>query len=247
MMLVLAVGAAQAQAKPPSRPPTGPAAGGARTSACGIMSLPMAPGNTWGYKSGPKGIVVKVVDVQPGKDIGGKPSSVISVEETYDGRTVKTNWTCTATGGVSVGLESFFFSAEPGGGVGMEYQVTKHEQVTLQPDAALIPDANWIEIYNAKVVRPDGGGAGATHMPAQLELERHVIVHGVENVATSLGQWNAQKITVELRGRGIVDTEKSEIPAKQTGGLWVVKGLGIVRLMDNNDKTWDLVESTLVK
>jgi hypothetical protein len=243
------LGAGAAYAKPPAaaKPPTAAAAGGAKSSACGLMSVPMAPGNSWGYKAGTKGIVIKVVDVQPGKDWANKPATVISVEETYEGRTTKVNWTCTPTGGLSVGLESFFFSAEPGGGVGMQYNVTQHEQVTLQPDAALIPEANWVEVYKVDVVRPDGGGAGATHLPAKLELDRHVIVHAVENIATSLGQWNAQKITVELRGRGIVDTEKSEIPAKQTGALYVVKGLGIVRLMDNNDKTWDLVETNVGK
>src|SRR5262249_16154183 len=58
---------ADAKPKAPPAPPT----------ACGYKSIPLAVGNTWTYRSGPAQIVVKIVDIAPGKDWQGKAATVI--------------------------------------------------------------------------------------------------------------------------------------------------------------------------
>jgi hypothetical protein len=233
----------------PAAKPKGGQAGG-KPPACGMSYIPVVEGNTWAYKSNlGKVIVVRIVSVGQGKDAAGRPATIIEADEQYEGRALKTQWTCTPDKGLVVPPDSMFFAAEPGGGIGDQMTITAHEHVTLQPDATLVQDANWVEIIKADVARTDTSASGATHLPAKVELDRHVIVHNTENVATAVGQWNALKIGFELRGRGIVGDEVAEIPAKgdHPGTLWVVKGLGIVRMQDNFDKTWDLAESNLLK
>src|SRR5262245_50464928 len=101
--------AATAFAKPPQlAPSSGP-------TACGYKSFPLAAGNTWTYKSAMSQVVLKVTKVGPGKDWQGKPATVADLEETYQGRTLNTQISCTPAGGIIVPVESFFFSGEPGG------------------------------------------------------------------------------------------------------------------------------------
>src|SRR5262245_47004687 len=101
--LALALGTAgPAHAKPK-------AAGAVPPSACGYKSLPLTAGNTWTYRSGAGVVTVKIVNIGPGKDFAGRPATVLDVEETWAGRTIKTQWHCTPTGGLFVALDSFFF------------------------------------------------------------------------------------------------------------------------------------------
>src|SRR5262249_25128883 len=215
--------------------------------ACGLKAMPLAVGNTWTWKAGAATVTLKVVEVTPGKDAAGKPNATIGVEELYQGRVVKNQLTCSAQG-LTVPLESILFSGEPGGPVAMAYSVTAHDNVTLVNDAGIIDGNGWIERVKADVTREDAGKAGAKHAAAKLELERHVHVEpGTTEVVTTLGQWkNAQKIVFELRGRGEVDPEKTEIPIKRPGVFYVVKGLGMVKIDDTFDKTWELTETNLI-
>lgn len=220
----------------------------AGAAACGIKLLPLAAGNTWTWKNGAATVTLKVIDVTPGKDAAGKPSSVINVEELYQGRVVKNQITCTPDKGITVPLESFLFTGEPGGPVAMSFAVTAHEQITFPNDAGFIDGNGWVEKVSADVTRPDVGNAGAKHQPAKLEVERHVHIEaGATEVLTTLGQWkNAQKLVFELRGRGEIGPDKTEIPIKRPGAFYVVKGLGVVQVEDAFDKTWELVDTNLV-
>jgi hypothetical protein len=249
--------ATQVEARAPKkRPPAAPTAavGGSKNGACGINNIPLVPGNSWTYKNSAndKRVTVKVMDVSQGKDHAGKAATVITVEETFLGATLKATWTCTTTGGLVIAPESMFFAAEPGGGVGITTAVTSRDSVTFLPDAALNADARWVEKVLADIVRSDSGGATAKHPAAKVEIQRHITDVQTESVncvmlSCSTSQWNAMKIIFELRGEAVVEAEKYPLPAKpdHPGTYWIVRGLGIVKMQDNNDSAWELVESTL--
>jgi hypothetical protein len=221
-------------------------AAGAGPSACGYKSLPLAVGNTWTYKSGPAQVVLKIAAIAPGKDWQGKPATVIDVEELYNGKTTKTQWTCTPAGGLIVGLDSFFFTGEPGGTADKTFTVTDHEKPWLVPQEQLVGDVAWIEVVKADVTRVDLGGAGGKHPPAKIELERHAQLRGTETVTIGIGQFPTEKVIFEFRGRGIVEAEKAEIPIRRPATFWYTKGLGLVKIEDAFDKTWQLAESNLI-
>jgi hypothetical protein len=214
-------------------------------TACNLKSIPLAAGNSWTYRSGGQTVTIKVLDVGPGKDFAGKAVTVANVEETFNDNTTKTVFTCTPAG-LQVPLESFFFTAEPGGGVGTAFTVTARDRVTWLPDGEIAEGNGWIEAVKADAVRTDMGGAGAEHMPAKIEVERHVNVRATEKLMIGLGEFNTTHIIFELRGRGIIGDERSEIPIKRPGAVWMVKGVGYVKVDDTFDKTWELVESSLV-
>jgi hypothetical protein len=242
LVSTLALSPGVASAKPPKV-----VVGGSGPSACGYKTIPLASGNTWTYKAGAAQVIVKIANVGPGKDWTGKPATVVDVEETYGGRTIKTQWSCTPTGGLIIPLESFMWSGEPGGPVGVTFTVKSHDKPWLVSEAELVGDVAWIEIVKADVVRPDGDSSGAQHRPATLEVERHAQLKGSENVVTPLGQFNAEKVVFELRGHANVEAEKSDVPIKRPATMWFTKGLGVVKIDDAFDKTWELAESNLIQ
>ncbi len=228
----------------------GPAAAqkgkGGPAPACGLKALPMAVGNTWTYRSGSQQVVVKVLSVEPGKDHAGKAATTIVTEETYQDRTVTATSTCTAAGGLVVSLDSFFFSGEPGGAAGATMTVTSRDKATLLPDAQLITDQGWVEIAHADIVRTDAAGAGAVHLPAKIEVERHISIKGDEKLMIGMGQFATQKVYFELRGRGIVEDQTVEIPIKRPAMMWLSRGVGYVKIEDAFDKTWELMDTNVV-
>lgn len=221
------------------------AAAGGPPPACGLKALPLAVGNTWTYKSGTQQVSIKVLDVSPGKDYAGKPTTVITTEETYQGRTIKAMSTCSAAG-FQASIDSFFFSGEAGGAAGGALNVTDRDRVTLLPDDQLVTDQGWIEIVKADVVRSDGAGLGVTHEPAKVEVERHVSIKGDERLMIGIGQFTTQKVYFELRGRGVVGEQTVEIPIKRPAMIWLAKGVGFIKVEDAFDKTWELVESSVL-
>jgi hypothetical protein len=221
-------------------------AGASGPTACNLKTLPLAVDNTWTYKSGAQQVVIKVLEVGPGKDFAGKPATVATLEENLNGVAIKTTVTCTPQTGMQVPLESFFFTGEPGGGVGTVFTVTARDRATWLPDDQVIDGNGWVEVVKADATRTDMGGAGAVHAPAQVEVERHVNVKPNEKLMIGLGEFNTQRVVFELRGRGIIDEERSEIPIKRPGQVWLQKGVGYIKVDDAFDKTWELVDTNLV-
>jgi hypothetical protein len=234
--------AGAAQAKPKAATP----ARGDAPSACGFHTLPLAVGNTWTYKSGGSQVNIKITAVGPGKDWQGHPATAIDTEETYGGKTTKITWTCTPGFGLSIPLDSFFWSGEPGATVGATFTVTSHDKPWLVPEEQFTGDVSWIEDVKADVTRADSSGAGAQHAPSKIQVERHAQLKGQEKVMIALGQFNADKVVFELRGRGFIGDEKAEIPIKRPATFYFVKGVGLVKILDAFDKSWELAESNLV-
>ena len=228
------VAAAKKEKKPKAPPP-----------ACNMRSIPLVMGYVWTYKSGPHTVLLRVAEVTEGKDAAGEPATVVKMEEKYQDRTVSTTFTCSEAKGLVISPDSFLFAGEPGGAVGAAATVGKRESVTLLPDKELKEGAAWIEKVHGELARPDVGGQGAAHKAAKFEVERHVSVGRSEQIEIPLGKASAQKISFELRGRGIVDNEKYEIPIKRPGALYLMKGLGVVKIEDAFDRDWELVSTTV--
>jgi hypothetical protein len=237
--LLTILSAPVASAQPAPAPGKGPLA-------CGQRMIPLQVGNYWVYSpigsSVPDRISLKVVEVAPGKDKG---TSQIKVEETFKSRTVTTVWRCSAAG-LIIPPDSFYFAGEPGGGVDIALTTTSRDSVTFLPDDQLVADTPWIEILKADAIRAAVGGAKIEHAPAKIELERHCLVKGTEEHIGQLGQWNATKVTFELRGRAMVENEKMDIPIKRPGAVWLQRGLGVVKIDDAFERSWDLVESSFI-
>lgn len=221
-------------------------AGSGKPLACGLKALPLAEGNTWTYRSGNTQVVIKVLEVGQGKDFADKPATTITLEETANGRTVTTTATCTPQTGVQIPLDSFFFLGEPGGALGGTTTITSRDKATWLPDDQVVDGNGWVEVVKADVTRVDGDSAGAKHAPASVEVERHVNVKESGKVMIGLGEFNAQRVVFELRGRGVVGEERAEIPIKRPGAAYLVKGVGYVKLDDAFDKTWELIDTNLV-
>lgn len=242
-LVAVALAAVLAVAARPT-PPAAAAPKKAPKPACGMNFLPLVAGNSWTFKSGNQLATVDILSVTEGKDPEDKPLTTIEVKESYARKSITTTWTCNAAG-LRIAPDSFFFAGEPGGMPGMTVTVTKREDVTLAPDAAIVQDAVWIEKVFADVARSDAAGQGATHLPSKLELERHVLVHPIDPTAVPIGQFGAQKITFELRGRALAEGQRVDLQPKRPGGLWLVKGLGPVKVMDAYEKTWELTATNL--
>jgi hypothetical protein len=235
LALLTTAAPAVAKEKKPKTPPP----------ACGIKSIPLVVGNVWTYKSGALNVLIRVAEITDGKDADGDSASVIKMEEKFQERTVPTTWTCTEKKGLVIPPDSFFFAGEPGGGVGATVTITKRDSVSLMPDKELKAGAAWIEKVHGETARADVGGQGATHKPAKFEVERHVSIGEAEQIEIGMGKAKAQRVSFELRGRGIVDNEKYEIPIKRPGALFVMKGLGVMKIEDAFDRDWELVSTTV--
>ncbi len=236
--LVLALSAlssvASAQA-PAKRPPP----------ACGMQNIPLQKGNSWTYHSGTIDHVITILDVVAAKDKDGKPITSIQVEEANGPRKIAMTWTCTAEAGLTIPPESLLFTGEAGGGVGVTLSNVAVTEATLPPDKLLVQDYQWVHTIKGDATRAPAEGSGATHAPARVEIERHGSVQPAEGITTQLGYWQALKITFELRGRGLVGPEKAEIPVKRPGTFWYVKKLGVVKVDDAFDKSWELTVTNL--
>lgn len=239
----LALPQAHAKAKAKGKAKTPPA--------CDLGYLPLVAGNSWVYTSGPDTLQVKVTGVAPGTDEFGKPATLIKVRESFAGKDVDHTWSCTKEGGLRVSPDSFFFVGEPGLRVGIEVKWTSHDDVWIHPDGNIVKDSGWQEKLKGDVTRPDTGGGGATHTEAKLEIERYALVKATETISLPIWQGDAVHIEFNLRGRVFLGANKTDITViddKNPGGVWLAKGVGVVRIKDNlkGGKTWELTSSSLL-
>jgi hypothetical protein len=155
-------------------------------------------------------------------------------------------WTCTAAEGLSVPPTSLFFAGEPGGGTNLTLVNPVVVGTRLVPDAQLVEGFQWQETLKADVERTVAAGTNAKHPAAKVEIELVSTVSALsEAITTALGDYNAMKLTFELRGRGIVGEEKAEIPVKRPGALYLTRGVGAVKIEDAFDRVWDLTATNV--
>ncbi len=247
--LVVPTGAAHAQRKPPA-------------SACGIKALPFVQGNEWVYTAvqppedirqaaqkiaankpkQPAKVVIKVVSVTA---LPGGAAEIV-LEETADAVTKTTKATCVKDA-LDVGLESFFFSGEPGGALNYEISeperpATEHSYV-FQLGTLNVPE--WIVNIKASFKRLPSEGIGVKLVDGTLDLQRIVKRGAPETVTTGFGSFNAVPVQVELVGSVTLayqPEEKFSIPANTFSKLWIADNVGVVQVSNSNGHTYHLTE-----
>jgi len=246
--LVVPTGAAHAQRKP--------------APACGIKALPFVQGNEWVYMAvqppeeirqaaqkiaankpkQPAKVVIKVVSVTA---LPGGAAEIV-LEETADAITKTTKATC-AKDALDVGLESFFFSGEPGGALNYELSepqrpATEHSYV-FQLGTLNVPE--WIVNIKASFKRLPSEGTGVKLVDGTLDLQRIVKRGAPEAVATGFGNFNAIPVQIELVGSVTLayqPEEKFSIPANTFSKLWIADDVGVVQVSNSNGHTYHLTE-----
>jgi hypothetical protein len=246
--LVVPTGAAHAQRKP--------------APACGIKALPFVQGYEWVYMAvqppeeirqaaqkiaankpkQPAKVVIKVVSVTA---LPGGAAEIV-LEETADAITKTTKATCVKDA-LDVGLESFFFSGEPGGALNYELSeperaATEHSYV-FQLGTLRVPE--WVVSIKASFKRLPSEGLGVKLVDGTLDLQRIVKRGAPEAVVTGFGSFNAIPVQVELVGSVTLayqPEEKFSIPANTFSKLWIADDVGVVQVSNSNGHTYHLTE-----
>ena len=199
--------------------------------------IPVVLGNVWTYKSGKTTVLIRIADI---KSKDGK--TLVSVEEKTNDRALSLTWTCTKEG-MTVPADSFFFVGEPGGGAGDTLTEKSHDGVTFPKDLKV--DTAFVEKVTGEVARTDVAGGKVVHPPATVEIERHVLIEKAQPIEIGMGKAEAIKVGFELRGRSTVGAEKIEFAIKRPGTAWIMPGLGVLKMEDANDHTYELIQTTI--
>jgi len=249
-----------------------------KTSVCGVKVFPLAVGNSWTYVMVPSplppddqikrisptqakqiDITVKSIDV-PKK--GG--DTVVTLEEKttldltkdpkkpqLDEHTVTTTITCNAKK-FEISPDSFFFSGEPGGYIGMKLDDVQHLKGTSwQLTNGGIGEGEWREDLSAKFTRMPHEGSEAKLGSGKIELERRFTPQPQESISAKAGVYTAEKLGLITTGRVTLDTPASpdtkpfELPANWISTIWVAPGAGIVQTLNPYAHMYQLSAATL--
>ncbi|HEU5059236.1 MAG TPA: hypothetical protein VFU21_22040 [Kofleriaceae bacterium] len=227
------------------------AAGKPAAPACGISFLPLTEGAEWTYKhfvpdnaeippgqlhvDPPPTLTVRVDKVTPTGD-----GATITVTESFRKMTVTRELTCTKDA-LQIPIDSFFFSGEPGGGIGI-----KIDKVDRKGDSFVLKGGlkeNTFQEFRAVATRVPTDKSGAAIPPAALEVERKMTVAGKQPTESDLGEHkNAIRVDIELTGRAALDTQKDKPLNMATipSSMWFQPGVGLVRVESRLGWGWRL-------
>lgn len=187
--------------------------------ACGVTAIPLVVGNEWIYEPvapppdkdlteaqkkltpvRPDKIVIKVTSIETKDRV-----TTVTLHEDIDGKGHDTTITCTA-GGASfdIGMDAFWFAAEPGQVHGIEVSNVQRTGDTLELAGgkinAALPD--WRDDVTASWKHVPAAQARPTMNSGTVEVRRHFVTLPSEPVATKYGQWNKSiKLGVETSVR----------------------------------------------
>lgn len=228
--------------------------------ACNLKAMPITPGKEWVYTAvappnkapiakpkQPAVVTIKVMDMKTeGK--GKDQKTLITLEESADGRTYTTVATC-AKDALYLPPESLLFSGEPGGGL----QISVGEVVRGEDSAPTykfhlgtmrVPE--WIENLQATFTRTPSEGTGAKLVDGALDLQRIVMIGLPEEVTTAMGTFQATPVQVDLRGSVTLNFEPEakefNVPANTISKLWFAENLGVVQIYNTNGHMYQLSE-----
>jgi len=217
--------------------------------ACGMKFLPFTEGAQWRFEyttpdnpperagltlADPKEITIKVIKIERKKG-----ATAITLSESYRKNTLTTELTCTKTE-LNVSPQSFFASAEIGGGLGMTLE---NLQRTGGPTfryrrGNLVQGDSWREDIAADVIRATPKGINVTHDKAKVEVERAVTIQGREPVESGMGVHDrALRVDIQITGRASVQDKSVAMPPAQAR-LWFVSGVGLVRAENRFGQGW---------
>lgn len=266
----LVVGIPMAHAQPKPKP------------ACGIKALPFIEGNQWVYTpvappeevrasalkiaankpKQPSKFTVKVLSVVPGETKG---TAEITLEETAHylvkgeddneqpldiSKTLKLQ--C-AKDWLDVPPDSFLFTGEPGGSMGLEVgEITRPENdhsYVFQLGQLRVPE--WLSNIKAPFTREPSQGTQAGLAGGSLDLQRSIKRGGLEPITTALGTFDATPVQIELVGSVTIDMkpepEKFSIPANTISKLWAADNIGVVQMFNSNGHMYQLIETSLAQ
>ncbi|HEX4449799.1 MAG TPA: hypothetical protein VH143_02960 [Kofleriaceae bacterium] len=264
-------GSEDAAAKPPPSTKT--------PSPCGVKLLPIAVGNTWTYAMVPAPappddsikrispaqfdsitISVKSIDAPKGGDtvitLEEKTSTDLTKDRSdpkakkIDEHTYTSTITCNAKK-FEISPESFFFSGEPGGYIGLKLDsIERPKGTSWQLTNGGIGDQQWREDVHMKWTRTPTEGSEAKLGTGRIELERQFTPQQPEAVSTRVGAYTAEKLGLLTTGRVFLDgvaadAKPMELPANWISTLWIAPGTGVVQTLDPYAHMYQLTDATL--
>ncbi|HEY1815139.1 MAG TPA: hypothetical protein VGG74_22485 [Kofleriaceae bacterium] len=276
----LALGAPKKKSAPaagePAPPPTTKT-----PSPCGDKILPLAVGNSWTYEMVPSPlppddqikrispaevdsitVTVKSIEAAPKggdttitleektstdllRDKGDPKHKPVLDEHTYTSTIV-----CNAKK-FEISPESFFFSGEPGGYIGIKVDsIERPKGTSWQLTNGGIGDQPWREDVHMKWTRTPFEGSEAKLGSGRIELERQFTPEQPEPVATKLGVYTSEKLGLVTTGRVFSDTAAAdakpmELPANWITTLWIAPGAGVVQTLNPYAHMYQLTQATL--
>ena len=268
---------AAALAGPKAGAPVGPPTS-KTPSPCGVKILPLAVGNSWTYSmvpaptapedqikrispQEPDTITVTVKSIAPAKN----GDTTITLEEhtsldltrgekdekkrKVDEHTYESTITCSAKK-FEISPESFFFSGEPGGYIGIQIDSLDISKGTSwQLTNGGIGDQQWGEDLKMTWTRVPTPGSDAKLGSGKLELERRFTPEPPESVDTKLGAYHAEKLGLITTGRVTTadakDGKPFEMPAGWVSTIWVAPGAGVVQTLNPYQHMYQLSAATL--
>ncbi len=277
-----AVAGPKTKAKPHPMTATNPAAGGptGKATECGVKVFPLAVGNSWTYSMVPApmppdaqikrispaqadSVVVTVKSIEGGKK---GADTVVTLEETsttnitkdkddkkpvVDVTTITTTITCN-TKKFEISPDSFFFSGEPGGFIGLKVDdIERPKGTSWQLTKGGIGDKEWREDIHANWTRLPHEGSEAKLGSGKLELERQFTPQPKELVATKIGTYTSEKLGLVTTGRITLATPASpdmkpmELPANWISTIWVAPGAGVIQTLNPYAHMYQLSAATL--
>jgi len=249
-----------------------------KVSVCGVKVFPLSVGNSWTYVMVPsplppddqikrisppqaKQIDITVKSIDEGKK--GADTTVTLEEKTtidltkdpkkpiLDEKTVTTTITCN-TKKFEISPDSFFFSGEPGGFIGMKLDnVTRAKGTSWTLTNGGIGEGEWREDLSAKWTRVPHEGSEAKLGSGKIELERQFTPQPKESVSVKAGVYSAEKLGLITTGRATLDsplnadTKPMELPANWISTIWVAPGAGVIQTLNPYAQMYQLSAATL--
>ncbi len=242
-----------------------------KASVCGVKIFPLAVGNQWTYSMVPSPlppddqikrispkqantIVVTVKSIDGGTKgadtvvtLEEKSTTDLTVDKTkpiLDEHTVTSTITCNAKK-FDISPESFFFSGEPGGYIGLKIDDITRKNTSWALTKGGIGEAQWREDLAAKWTRVPHEGSDA-----KLGLERQFTPQPRESVSTKAGAYTAEKLGLITTGRVTLDnpapdTKPMELPAAWITTIWIAPGAGVIQTLNPYAHMYQLSAATL--
>ncbi|MCE9578529.1 MAG: hypothetical protein K8W52_35715 [Deltaproteobacteria bacterium] len=234
------------------------------TKACGVTAIPLQVGNEWTYAA--VAMPGRAVDPSDAKKYPKQPAKVVitvagietqngvttvTLSEDADGHKISTTIACSATK-FDISPDSFFFAGEPGGSFNVAFTSFEHKGgTTLKLAGGRLQGPDWRDDIVAKWKQTPSTGTDRAPWIGSLEMERHYVLAGTDNIASTGGVFNgAQKLTLEITGRVILDppdANPAELPAGLKNTFWFADTIGIVQVSNSYNHVYQLANTKLAK
>jgi hypothetical protein len=241
------------------------------TAPCGLTYFPLIPGTAWVYvpvlpelsgKPDPKNagppvppeFTVEVQKVEPAvvgtvHSADGTPTSKpakgfrITLRESYRNVSRETVLECNDSG-LYVDPQSFFYTGEVGGGLGMDLSEVKRveENPTWPGKGGFHAGDTWREDLSAVVKRVPAKESGLSSLPdARIEVEREIRVSKIETVSTPTKEYpRSVRVDIGLNGRAFGQDRSVAMPESRAAFWFSGEGFGVVKVENRFAQTWEL-------